>query len=80
MFRLVDAKWGPQTTDRFASYYNAQLPRFNSKFASPDCIGVDALVKDWSGENNWVCSSVGLVVDAIPVLMACSGGGTFDYS
>ncbi|CAH3044907.1 unnamed protein product, partial [Porites lobata] len=30
VFRLVDAKWGPHTIDRFASYYNAQLPRFNS--------------------------------------------------
>ena len=27
VFRLVDAKWGPHTIDRFASYYNAQLPR-----------------------------------------------------
>ena len=35
VFRRVDAKWGPHTIDRFASYYNAQLPRFNSRFASP---------------------------------------------
>ena len=34
MFRLVDAKWGPHTIDHFASYYNAQLPRFNSKFGA----------------------------------------------
>ena len=47
VFRLVDAKWDPHTTvDRFASYYNAQLPHFNFKFASPGCSGVDALVQD----------------------------------
>ena len=76
VFRLVDAKWGPHAIDRFASYYNAQLPRFNSKFASPGCSGVDALVQDWSGENNWVCPPVGLVVDAVRLLTACSGRGT----
>ena len=51
MFRLVDGKWGPQ------------LLRFDSKFASPGCSGVNALVQDWSGENNWGYPLVGLVVD-----------------
>ena len=76
MFRLVDAKWGPQAIDCFASYYYSLLPRFNSKFASPGCTGVDALIQDWSGENNRVCPSVGLVVNAVRVLTACSGRGT----
>ena len=71
-----DAKWGPHTIDLFASYYNAQLPRFNSRFASPGCRGVDALVQDWSEENNWVCPPIGLVVDAVRLLSACSGRGT----
>ena len=35
VFRVVDAKWGPHTIDRFASHYNAQVPKFNSKFVSP---------------------------------------------
>ena len=76
MFRQVDAKWAPFAIDRFASYYNAQLPRFNSKFASPGCTGDDALVQDWSGENNRVCPTVGLVVNAVRVLTGCSGLGT----
>ena len=76
VFRLVDAKWGPHAIDRFASYYNAQLPSFNSKFASPGCSGVDALVQDWSRENNWVCPPGGLVVDAVRDFTACSGRGT----
>ena len=76
VFRLVDAKWGPHKIDRFASYYNAQLRRLNSKFASPGCSGVDSLVQDWITENNWVCPQVGFVVDAVRVLTACSGRGT----
>ena len=58
VFRVIDAKWGPHTIDRFASHYNAQVPRFNSKFASPGCSGVDALSQDWRNENNWVCPPV----------------------
>ena len=76
VFRLLDAKWGPHTFDRFATYYNAQLPRFNSKFASPGCSGVDALAQDWSSENNWICPPVSLIVDSVRHLMSCSGRGT----
>lgn len=43
VFRVIDAKWGPRTIDWFASHYNALVPRFNSKFSSPGCSGVDAL-------------------------------------
>ena len=32
IFAKLDQEWGPHTIDRFASYYNAQLPRFNSRF------------------------------------------------
>ena len=76
MFRLVDAKCVPHTIDRFASYYNAQLPRFNSKFASPGCSSVNAMVQDWSIEINWVCPPARVVVDAVRVLTACSGRRT----
>ena len=30
IFQYLDQRWGPHTIDRFASYYNTQLPRFNS--------------------------------------------------
>ena len=76
VFRLLDAKWGSQTFDRFATYYNAQLPRFNLKFASPGCSEVDALAQDWSSENNWICPPVSLIVDSVHHLMSCSGSGT----
>ncbi|XP_022779071.1 uncharacterized protein LOC111320674 [Stylophora pistillata] len=70
------AKWGPYTFDRFATYYNAQLPRFNSRFASPGCSGVNALAQDWSAENNWICPPVSLIVDSVRHLMSCFGRRT----
>ena len=30
VFAELDKVWGPHTVDRFASFYNCQLPRFNS--------------------------------------------------
>ncbi|XP_015765335.1 PREDICTED: uncharacterized protein LOC107344208 [Acropora digitifera] len=70
------AKWGPHTVDRFATYYNAQLLRFNSKFASPGWSGVDALAQDWSAENNWSCSPVHVIIDSVRHLKTCSRRGT----
>ena len=76
VFRDIDAKWGPHTIDRFASHYNAQVPWFNSKFASPGCSGVDALSRDWRDENNWVCPPVSAIVPSVRALSSCSGYGT----
>ena len=76
VFRVIDAKWGPHTIDRFSAYYNSQLPRFNSKFASPGGSGIDALVQDWSEENNWICPPVSLIVSSVRMLMSVSGHGT----
>ena len=74
VFRVIDAKWGPHTADRFASHYNAQVPRFNSKFASPGCSSVDALSQDWRDENNWICPPVSAIV--LSVRASCSGYDT----
>ena len=76
VFRVIDAKWGPHTIDRSASHYNAQVPRFISKFASPGCSGVDALAQDWLDEKNWVCSPVSAIVTSVRALSSCSDYGT----
>ena len=76
VFRVIDAKWGPHAIDRFACHYNAQTPRYNSKFASPGCSGVDALAQDWSRDNNWICPPVGLIIHSVRLLMSVSGVGT----
>ena len=44
VFSMIDKKWGPHSIDRFSSHLNNQVPKFNSKFFSAACFGVDALV------------------------------------
>lgn len=56
VFRVLDRKWGPHTVDRFASYENRQLERFNSLRWSPESEAIDAMAQNWQGENNFVIS------------------------
>ena len=58
---MLDSTFGPHTVDRFASVYNAQLERFNSKYWNPGSEAVDAFIVDWGGENNWLCPPIGLI-------------------
>ena len=62
--------------DRFASSYNTQLVRFNSRFASPGTKAVDAFTVDWHGENNWWCPSPSLVPRVIRHMEICKAHGT----
>ena len=55
IFALLDSRWGPHSVDRFASHYNTQLSKFNSRFLSLGCCAVDSLSQDWHDENNWLC-------------------------
>ena len=54
VFDWLNALFGPYTVDRFATANNAQLSRFNSRYADPLTEAVDAFTQDWSGESNWV--------------------------
>ena len=36
----LDSTWGPHTLDCFASFYNAKIERFFSRFWNPGCLGV----------------------------------------
>ena len=56
--------------------FNAQVPRFNSKFAFPCCSGVDALAQDWRDEIKWVCPPVSAIVPSVRALSPCSGHDT----
>ena len=76
LFRLVDSRWGPHTVDRFSSFYNAQIGRFNSRFWNPGSEAVDVSTQDWSLDNNWLCPPISLVVRAVRHLIACKGTGT----
>ena len=77
LFQILDSKWGPHSLDRFASPYNTQLARFNSRSWSPGAEAIDAFSLDWSQENNWLCPPfVCLITKVISDLRACSAQGT----
>ena len=61
VFTSLQIKWGPCTIDWFASYYNTQLPRFNSRYCNPGAEADDAFTCDWSSEMNWWCPPVFLI-------------------
>ena len=42
MFRELECVFGKLDIDRFATYANKLLPRFNSYFLEQDSIGIDA--------------------------------------
>ena len=70
-FRNIDSRWGPFTVDCFASYANTKLPRFYSRFYSPNTLGVDALTHSWEGENCWLVPPVCLITQVIEHLKLC---------
>ena len=55
VFAMVDVWWGPHSIDRFATPYNKQVERFNSRYACPGTEAIDTFTVNWSGENNWWC-------------------------
>ena len=75
-FRDLDRQWGPHTVDRFASYYNTQLPRFNSRFWNPGSEAVDAFTCNWVADNNWLCPPVFLIPRVIQHARNCKAHGT----
>ena len=76
VFRELDAAWGPYSVDRFASFHNCQIPRFNSRCWNPGSEAVDAFTVNWNGENNWWCPPLGLVPRVIRHAQACAAKGT----
>ena len=76
IFEQLDSRWGHHTIDRFASYYNTQLPRFNSRFWNPGLESIDAFTCDWNDENNWLCPPICLIPRAILHVRKCSAVAT----
>ena len=76
MFKTLDDLWGPHTVDRFATHYNAQLERFNSRCACPGTEAVDSFTSDWGGENNWWYPPPCLVARVIGHAEVCKAQGT----
>ncbi len=76
VFAFLDRKFGPHSIDRFASHYNALLPRFNSRYWSPGCEAADCFTQDWSSDNNWVCPPVAILLKAVNHMKKCRALGT----
>ena len=76
VFAELDALWGPYSVDRFASSYNKQVERFNSRFAYPGTEAMDAFTVDWHGENNWWCPPPSLIPRVISHAETCKAQGT----
>ena len=75
-FEFMDYIWGPHTVDRFASYLNKKLMRFNSKFWSPGVEAVDAFSQNWKNEINWIVPPISMICKAIKHLIFCKAKGT----
>ena len=76
VFDMLDSRWGPHTIDRFSPHHNNQVKKFNSRFFSPGCAGVDALAQGWGFDNNWLCPPVHLIASSIRHLRNHKGVGT----
>ena len=74
-FSELDNCWGPHSVDRFTSFHNCQVPRFNSRCWNPGSVAVDAFTVNWSDENNWWCPPIGLVPRVIRHAQACRAVG-----
>ena len=62
--------------DWFASFYNAELPRFFSKFWNPGSEAADAFTVSWLGECCWLDPPLHLIVWVLKHVKACSAVGT----
>ena len=76
VFAELDKVWGPHTVDRFADFYNCQLPRFNTRCWNPGSEAVDAFTVNWEGENNWWCPPISLITRVIRHAQVCRAKGT----
>ncbi|KAL5020676.1 hypothetical protein ScPMuIL_002241, partial [Solemya velum] len=68
--------WGPYDVDWFASYYNAKVSVFVSKFWNPGCMGIDAFSFDWSGKNGLFVPPFYLISRVLLYMEMCHAFGT----
>ncbi|VDI05831.1 Hypothetical predicted protein [Mytilus galloprovincialis] len=61
LFNYFNGTWGPYSIDRFATHYNTQCTRFNSKHWCPGSEGIDAFSQNWGNDTNWLVPPPALV-------------------
>lgn len=74
-FNYIQSIYGNFTIDRFASFHNKKVERFNSKFFCPGTSGVNAFTQNWRNEFNWLCPPISLLGECLNHLKLCNGKG-----
>lgn len=68
IFQIIDRELGPHSIDRFASWANHQLPKYNSMFLDPGTSGINALVQqDWGREVNFCAPPFSLINSVLDI-------------
>jgi hypothetical protein len=75
-FLTLDQLWGPHTVDCLATYYNAKLPRFYSRFWNPGVEGVDFFAQNLEKENCLVVPPVCIISKVLHYLYVQGAIGT----
>ena len=75
-FHRIDHFLGPHTVDRFASSYNAKVPKFSTRFFQNDCEAADAFSQAWDHDNYWICPPVCLLITVLKNMELCKARGT----
>ncbi|KXZ41865.1 hypothetical protein GPECTOR_257g649 [Gonium pectorale] len=70
LFQGLDRLWVPFDIDLFASHTNHQVPRYYSRFFTPDTAGVDAFRFSW-GRACWANPPFGLIRQVLQHAQAC---------
>ncbi|PNW69771.1 hypothetical protein CHLRE_21g752997v5 [Chlamydomonas reinhardtii] len=69
-FKRLNKLWGPFDIDLFASHTNHQLPRYYSRFLTPDTSGVDAFRFAW-GRRCWANPPFGIILKVLRHAREC---------
>ena len=73
LFRSLHRDWGPFSVDRFATFNNAQLPRYNSAWLDQASEGLDAFAQsNWVRESNY-CNPPWELLDRLAQLLDETG-------
>jgi hypothetical protein len=73
VFRKVEKAWGPFTVDAFASSHSARLPRFWTKFHTPEAEWCNAFSASWALERVFAFPDPNLVGEVISRLRMDQG-------
>ena len=75
VFAWLDSFWGPHMVDRFASWHNAQISCFNSRFWDKGTEDVDTFTVNWAGRTTGGAPPIHLVCRVLQHARVCNSFG-----